>query len=102
MALRRARHSSFFLYRFYQLYLHSSTPGILHRDLKTRNVLVDKLVTHAVLCDFGEGRISDVGLTGTAGNFPAAVGTARSMAPEVMKREKYTKAADVYSFGIVA
>lgn len=82
--------------------MHSSTPCILHRDLKTKNVLVDKLVSHAVLCDFGEGRISEVGHTGTAGNPRTAVGTARSMAPEVMKREQYTKAADVYSFGIVA
>eukprot|EP00186_Timspurckia_oligopyrenoides_P000119 CAMPEP_0182443668 /NCGR_PEP_ID=MMETSP1172-20130603/2344_1 /TAXON_ID=708627 /ORGANISM="Timspurckia oligopyrenoides, Strain CCMP3278" /LENGTH=1106 /DNA_ID=CAMNT_0024639021 /DNA_START=28 /DNA_END=3348 /DNA_ORIENTATION=- len=103
------------------LYLHSSTPTILHRDLKTFNILVDRTRNHCVICDFGLSRLGELsGGTGTnpsgeAGNdattsrqsvsrhgsLGGTVGTPYTMAPEIMEGEIYTPAADVYSFGIV-
>ncbi|OQR88224.1 protein kinase [Achlya hypogyna] len=76
-------------------YLHELLePTIIHRDLKSKNILL--ALPHAKLSDFGISReqINDDTLT-------AGVGTAFYSAPEVMKGLKYTKQADVYSFGCV-
>ncbi|EQC28273.1 TKL protein kinase [Saprolegnia diclina VS20] len=75
------------------LYLHSM--DIVHRDLKARNVLLTSSL-RAKLTDFGVSRtVSDHG-TMTMG-----VGTFRWAAPEVFRDQKYTVAADMYSFGMV-
>lgn len=82
-------------------YLHFSDPVILHRDLKSRNILVDRNVTHCVICDFGVSRLQEQTndlLSGRGG----MVGSVNTMAPEVMEGKVYTRASDVYSFGMVA
>lgn len=82
-------------------YLHFSVPVILHRDLKTRNILVDRNVSHCVLCDFGVSQLQEQTndlLSGRGG----MVGSVNTMAPEVMEGKTYTRASDVYSFGMVA
>jgi len=80
------------------LALHSSHPPIIHRDLKTPNILLrlstgEKYPT-AVLCDFGLSGEFAPHLTAVADN-PAWV------APEVLRKEKYTLKADVYSMGVI-
>lgn len=74
-------------------YLHSQ--GILHRDLKSENLLLggDMCVKVA---DFGISCLESECFT--ASDF---TGTYRWMAPETMKDKNHTKKADVYSFGIV-
>ncbi|GMF19369.1 unnamed protein product [Phytophthora lilii] len=75
-------------------YLHSLAPPVIHRDLKSRNVLLnDKL--KAKLSDFG---ISRERLDRT---MTACVGTSLWMAPEVMLGERYDVKADMFSFGVV-
>ncbi|KAH9144544.1 hypothetical protein AeRB84_011515 [Aphanomyces euteiches] len=74
------------------LYLHSM--DIIHRDLKARNVLLTTKI-RAKLTDFGIARECNEG-TMTQG-----VGTCRWMAPEVLEGNRYTVAADIYSFGMV-
>ncbi|OQR85635.1 protein kinase [Achlya hypogyna] len=76
------------------VYLHSL--DIIHRDIKSRNVLLHK-VSHALrakLTDFGISRIVDTDMT-------ARVGTFRWTAPEVLEGNAYSLAADVYSVGMV-
>lgn len=76
-------------------YLHSLDPIVVHRDLKSRNVLL----THdldAKLTDFGTARETVLDKTMTAG-----VGTSLWMAPEVVMGERYGEKADVFSLGVM-
>eukprot|EP00644_Phytophthora_capsici_P002648 jgi/Phyca11/543324/estExt2_Genewise1Plus.C_PHYCAscaffold_110578 len=75
-------------------YLHSLDPPVIHRDLKSRNILLSKEL-EAKLTDFGISR-ERIDATMTAG-----VGTSLWMAPEVMLGERYDDKADMFSFGIV-
>jgi serine/threonine-protein kinase TNNI3K len=75
-------------------YLHSLRPSVVHRDLKSRNILLNRAMT-AKLTDFGVSR-ERPDHTMTAG-----VGTSLWMAPEVMLGEKYDDKADMFSFGVV-
>ncbi|KAL5139628.1 Serine/threonine-protein kinase STY46 [Glycine soja] len=74
-------------------YLHQS--NIIHRDLKTANLLMD---THNVVkvADFGVARFLNQG-----GVMTAETGTYRWMAPEVINHQPYDQKADVFSFSIV-
>jgi Protein tyrosine and serine/threonine kinase/Ankyrin repeats (3 copies) len=76
---------------------------ILHQDLKTRNILLDRAVTHCVICDFGVSRLQDKSQTaGHRSSRGGMVGSVNTMAPEVMEGREYTRASDVYSFAMVA
>ncbi|KAG6612621.1 TKL protein kinase [Phytophthora cinnamomi] len=75
-------------------YLHSLDPPVIHRDLKSRNILFTSDM-EAKLSDFGVSR-ERLDQTMTAG-----VGTSLWMAPEVMIGEKYDDKADIFSFGVV-
>ncbi|OWZ23593.1 Serine/threonine protein kinase [Phytophthora megakarya] len=76
-------------------YLHSFQPPILHRDLKSPNLLIDS--SYAL-------KISDFGLARVRAHFQTMTGncgTTQWMAPEVLAAEKYTEKADVFSYGVV-
>ncbi len=74
-------------------YMHLS--NFIHRDLKSGNLLLSKTGVVKVT-DFGLSRFLD-----TDGDMTAETGTYRWMAPEVIRHEPYTKAADIYSFAMV-
>ena len=74
-------------------YLHSFEPPILHRDLKSMNVLLDKNF-QVKIADFGSTKFLEVQMTKQKGTF-------QWMAPEVIKSSSYTEKADVFSFGII-
>ncbi|KAG6960079.1 hypothetical protein JG688_00009783 [Phytophthora aleatoria] len=76
-------------------HLHSLQPALIHRDIKSRNILVDSQ-KGAKLSDFGESRERTVARTMTAG-----VGTARWVAPEIILGEDYSELADIYSLGVL-
>eukprot|EP00164_Ancoracysta_twista_P004633 GFYU01006260.1.p1 GENE.GFYU01006260.1~~GFYU01006260.1.p1 ORF type:complete len:506 (+),score=160.84 GFYU01006260.1:151-1668(+) len=76
-------------------YLHTFDPPVLHRDLKSLNLLVDKSLNVKV-ADFGLSRVKTLTTTMTG-----QIGTFHWMAPEVIAGEKYSEKADVYSYGIV-
>lgn len=78
------------------LYLHSGKPPVLHRDLKSANILLDGSYT-AKLCDFGLSRLKETHNRGMTGN----CGTVQWMAPEVLDSTHYDEKADVFSYGIV-
>lgn len=74
-------------------YLHAMKPSILHRDLKSLNIVIDK-GCNAKLADFGWTRQKAKKMT-------AKIGTYQWMAPEVIAGFKYTEKADVFSYGII-
>ncbi|CAI9773140.1 unnamed protein product [Fraxinus pennsylvanica] len=77
-------------------YLHTSHPIIVHRDLKTPNLLVDKNWVVKV-CDFGMSRMQH----STFLSSKSTAGTAEWMAPEVLRNEPSNEKSDVYSFGVI-
>ncbi|KAE9036317.1 hypothetical protein PR003_g12611 [Phytophthora rubi] len=77
------------------VYLHSFDPTIIHRDIKSRNVLLNN-EWEAKLSDFGISRETSGESTMTGG-----MGTTVWIAPEVLQGERYTESADIFSFGIM-
>lgn len=76
-------------------YLHSRNPPLLHRDIKSKNILLSEELD-AKIVDFGVSRDlrKDQGMT-------AGVGTPYWTAPEVLEGTSYSEKSDVYSFGVV-
>lgn len=74
-------------------YLHSQ--GILHRDLKSENILLGEDMSVKV-ADFGISCLES-----QCGSGKGFTGTYRWMAPEMIKEKHHTRKVDVYSFGVV-
>ncbi|CAM9316537.1 unnamed protein product [Scytosiphon promiscuus] len=76
-------------------FLHSR--GILHRDLKSANVLMFDN-GRLKLCDFGLSKVK----TESSKTGGGAAGTVPWMAPEVLGESSANERTDVYSFGVVS
>ncbi|DAZ93439.1 TPA: hypothetical protein N0F65_003136, partial [Lagenidium giganteum] len=77
-------------------YLHSLDPKVIHRDLKSKNILLNGDL-QAKLSDFGISRERGIDET----HMTAGIGTSFWIAPEVLLGRDYDERADIYSFGIV-
>lgn len=88
------------------LYLHSSNPIVLHRDLKSANILVQNIdeedAVKATIIDFGLSRLDIAKAESRMGGVGGGMcGSLVTMAPEVMRQSPYQPASDVYSFGVI-
>ena len=81
-------------------YLHSMNPPVIHRDLKSLNLLLSDPLNSPN--DHVTVKITDFGVSRMVGEYMTGQqGTCHWMAPEVLASQPYSLAADVYSYAIV-
>jgi tRNA A-37 threonylcarbamoyl transferase component Bud32 len=74
--------------------------GLVHRDIKPDNIMLDGDDAHVLLMDFGIAKalgLDAEGLTGTG----IAIGTPQYMSPEQASGEAVDQRSDIYSLGVV-
>jgi tyrosine-protein kinase shark len=82
--------------------MHLHAHKIVHRDIAARNVLLaGKKDLVAKVCDFGMARDVESTESGAEQQTKASIGPIRWMAPEQLERLAYSKASDVFAFGVL-
>lgn len=77
-------------------YLHAQYPVIIHRDLKSPNILLGTNVREVKITDFGLSRLRVKTFVNTGPG-----GTPEWMAPEMLRQDPFEEQSDVYSFGVI-
>lgn len=84
---------------------HAHSAGIIHRDVKPANLMVD-LDDHLKILDFGIARVADSNLTRmvdpSGGMGPTQIGTLGYMSPEQTQGKPIDARTDVFAVGAVA
>jgi len=89
-------------------YLHNFQTKIIHRDLKSLNLLLHTQITgpqdkpNVKVSDFGLSRMQETtGDDGVWGKMTIAAGTCHWMAPECFSGSDYDEMVDVYSYAMI-
>ncbi|MBX7118047.1 MAG: serine/threonine protein kinase, partial [Gemmatimonadaceae bacterium] len=72
--------------------------GVVHRDVKPENIMIERGTNRALVTDFGIARIERASSLTSEG---LVVGTAHYMSPEQVQGQAVDGRADLYSLGVV-
>ena len=78
-------------------YAHSR--GVIHRDVKAENILLDAVTGRAMVSDFGIARMADAAPLTSTGQ---VLGTVYYLSPEQVTGEGVDERSDIYAVGVVA
>ena len=76
--------------------------GLVHRDVKPENILLDSATGRALLADFGIARVAAAEVEAQLTGQGVAVGTPTYMSPEQAAGEGVDPRSDLYGLGVVA
>ncbi|MEP6492749.1 MAG: serine/threonine-protein kinase [bacterium] len=72
--------------------------GVIHRDVKAENILIDRASGRALVTDFGIARLAEATPLTSTGQI---LGTVYYLSPEQVSGEPVDERSDIYSLGVV-
>ena len=91
----KEQYSKYYFYQLIEGFKYIRNNGIMHRDIKPKNILLTDSSSSLKIADFGLAKNFENGLSKTF------CGSPLYMAPELINEKSYDEKADIWSMGII-